>query len=159
MSSTNGQAGSDAGEVVVARLLEALGRSGRYEAISPAEVRTALQSVGLSRETATPADVGRVTREAFGADSVLFVRVRRFVRRRGGDRGAVRAASVWFELELRASDGALLWKGKFDETQRGLTEDLLGFRRAVARRFRWVSAEELASYGASELVARMPGRR
>lgn len=155
-SSGNGQNDSDAGKVVVAQLLEALNRSARYEAISPAEVRTALRGAGISPASATPAAVGRVVQQAFGADSVLFMEVRRYLPRRGGKRGAVQPASVWFELNLRAPDGTLLWKGSYDETQQGLTDDLLGFQRAVARRFRWVSSEELAAYGASELVERMP---
>jgi hypothetical protein len=158
-SSVNGPVEDDAGEVVVARLLEALETSGRYEIVSPAEVRTTLRGAGISPTTATPEAVGRVTREAFGADSVLFLRVRRFVKRQGGKRGAVQPASVWFQLDLRTPDGALLWKGEYDEAQRGLTDDLLSFRRAMARGFRWVSAEELAAYGAGELAERMPEGR
>jgi hypothetical protein len=158
-SSVNGPADGDPAEVVVARLLEALERSGRYQTISPAEVRTALRGAGISPTTATPEAEGRVTRKAFGADSVLFVRVRRFVRRQGGKRGAVQPASVWFQLNLRAPDGPLLWKGEYDEAQQGLTDDPLSFRRAMARGFRWVSSEELAAYGAGELVARMPEGR
>jgi hypothetical protein len=148
-----------AGQVVTSRLMDSLERSGRYEIISPAEVETALRGAGIASGPQTPEGVGQVVRESFGSDSVLFVRVRRFVSRQGGKRGALRGASVWFELTLRAPDGTLLWRGAYDETQQGLTEDLLSFRRAVGRRFRWVNTEELAAYGAEELVARMPGAR
>jgi hypothetical protein len=148
-----------AGQVIASRLVGALEDSGRYETVSPAEVQTALRGAGVASGPQTPAAIGRVVQEAFGVDSVLFVRVRRFVPRQGGDRGALRRPSVSFEVALRAIDGTLLWKGAYDETQQGLTEDLLGFRRAVSRGFRWVSAEELAAYGAGELVARMPGSR
>jgi hypothetical protein len=117
----------------------------------------ALRGGGISPDVSDPAVVGRVAREAFGADGVLFIRIRRFVPRVGGQRGVVQPASVWFELDLRSPDGVLLWRGEYDETQRGLTDDALAFGRAMARRFRWVTAEELAGYGARELVARMPG--
>ena len=148
-----------AGEVVASRLVDALEHSGRYETISSVEVQTALRTSEIASGPQTPAAVGRVVQSAFGADSVLFVRVRRFAPREGGDRGSRRGASVWFEVALRAPDGTLLWRGAYDETQQALTEDLLAFRRALARGFRWVSAEELAAYGAGELVARMPGSR
>jgi hypothetical protein len=145
-----------AGEVVGARLVQALDASGRYETISPAEVGTALQAAGISTGPQTPGAVGRALEEAFGADTILFARVRRFLPRRGGDRGARWGASVWFDVNLRAPDGTLLWRGSYDETQEGLADDLLSFRRASARRFRWVTAEELVAFGAAELVARMP---
>lgn len=140
--------------IVVAQLVRAMEDSGRYQPIPPSEVKRAL---GGEERVDDALSVCRVAARELGADAVLFARVRRFVPRKGGERGVSRPASVWFEVYLRAPDGTLLWSGKYDETQQGLTDDLLSFRRNLSRGFRWVTADALAAYGARELVERMPG--
>jgi hypothetical protein len=145
----------DASKLVVAQLLRALQDSGRHP-ISPAELGAVLQAEGTSARTASPEAQARVAERVFGAHALLLVRIHRFVPRVGGERGVVRPASVRFELDLRAPDGSSRWRGEYNEAQKGLTEDLLSLRRALSRRFRWVRAEELAAYGARELVSRMP---
>jgi hypothetical protein len=143
--------------VVTAQLLRELEGSGRYEPIRPEEVLRVLGTREIDLSSAPPATVCQIVSRELGADAILFTRVRRFVSRRGRGTGVARPASVWFELALRAPDGELLWRGEYDETQQGLTDDPLSLRRSIARRFRWVTAEELARYGAGELVGRMPG--
>lgn len=143
--------------VVMAQLLRALEGSGRYEPLRPEEAMRVLETSRIDLSSAPPASVCQLVSRGLGADAVLFTRVRRFVSRKGRGTGVARPASVWFELALRAPDGELLWRGEYDETQQGLTDDPLSLRRSIARRFRWVTAEELARYGAGELVQRMPG--
>jgi hypothetical protein len=104
------------------------------------------------RQPATMQEVREKVTTAFSPDALLLGRVRRFDERKGGEQ----PAAVGFDLELRAPDGALLWSGSYDETQRSLSEDLGSFGRASERGFRWVSADALASYGARELVRQLP---
>jgi hypothetical protein len=86
------------------------------------------------------------------ADAILTGFVRRWVERDGSASGVRHPASVWLVLELRDRDGRLTWKGTYEETQAPLSDDLGSLPRAWERGFRWVTASELAEYGARELV-------
>lgn len=86
------------------------------------------------------------------ADVVLSGVVRRWVERDGSASGVRHPASVWLVLELRDGTGRLIWTGTYEETQSPLSEDAGSFPRAWERGFRWVTAAELADYGARELV-------
>jgi hypothetical protein len=86
------------------------------------------------------------------ADAILSGSVRRWVERDGSASGVRHPASVWLELELRDRNGQLRWRGTYEETQTALSEDAGSLPRAWERGFRWVTASELADYGARELV-------
>jgi hypothetical protein len=94
----------------------------------------------------------RVVDSATQADAILTGVVRRYSERQGSSTGVKHPASVWIVLQLRDSDGRELWNGTYEETQAPLSEDMFSLKRAWDRGFRWVTAEELATYGARELV-------
>jgi len=85
-------------------------------------------------------------------DAVLSGLVLRYVERDGSASGVRRPASVWFELELRDRNGAVLWTGTYEETQAPLSDDVGSLPRVWERRFRWVTAADLADYGARMLI-------
>ena len=138
---------ADALEVVSTRVLEALTRETDLEIIPPD--KTSLVP------GADAAKGGEALRKTFGADAVLSGVVRRFVERSGGPSGSSRPSAVWFTLELRTPGGALLWSGTYNETQAALSENLGTLGRAWQRGFKWVTAAELADYGARELAQAM----
>jgi hypothetical protein len=86
------------------------------------------------------------------AQAVLTGVVRRYVERDGTSTGVRHPASVWIILELRDPEGRELWTGSYEETQPALSEDAGSLPRAWERGFRWVTADDLAAYGARELV-------
>jgi hypothetical protein len=136
----------DASGVVTARLLQALNEETDYEVIGPEE---ALISGG--GRTPTVAELQR----DFGVDAVVTGAVRRFQDRQGGPRGVERPAAVWFTLELRSVSGRLLWTGVYQEEQAALSDNLMTLGLAWQRGFKWVTAQELANYGARELARAM----
>lgn len=82
----------------------------------------------------------------------------RFEERIGSSLGVEKPASVGFDLHLiRLKDGMNVWKGKFDETQRPLSENLLKIGSFFRRRASWLTAEELVSVGMDEMLRRLPG--
>ena len=65
-----------------------------------------------------------------------------------------------FDLHMiRPEDGRILWKGKFDKTQRSLSENLLDWAIFRQGRGRWMTVEELALYGLGKMLKEMPGGR
>ena len=87
------------------------------------------------------------------ADAALTGKVLVYQERVGSRLGADPPAAVGFELKLVAPDGMVLWEGNYYERQRPMTEDLLGF---VQRYGTFVTADELAAYGATELADDFP---
>ena len=143
--------------IVTARLLEELERRRDVDIVPPQSVRQALEPAGLLDPPLDLKAVGAVLRTTFGAQGVLTGRVNRYRERVGSPRGATRPAAVAFDLALRDADGLLLWRGSYEEWQNPLTDDPGSFGRAWNRGFRWVSAEQLAAYGAHQIVQQLPG--
>jgi hypothetical protein len=84
---------------------------------------------------------------------VLF----RFEERIGSHIGAEKPASVGFDVHLiRLKDEKIVWIGKFDETQRPLSENLLKIGSFVRRKASWLTAEELSSVGMDEMLKKFP---
>ncbi len=135
---------SDASQVVAARVLEALTQETELVVIAPDKVMLVPGAGGTTGREAL--------RKTFGADAVLTGVVRRYTERSGGPSGSTRPSAVWFTLELRSIEGVLIWSGTYNETQAALSDDLGSFRRAWQRGFKWVTAADLAAYGARELA-------
>jgi hypothetical protein len=99
-------------------------------------------------------DVG----DELGAEAVVIGYLYRFRERKGTSYTVQQPASVAFDIHLlRVSDGALVWRGTFDKTQRSLMEDLLQIISFFREKGRWVTAEELAAEGIEQVVATFPG--
>jgi len=82
----------------------------------------------------------------------------RFEERIGSHFGAEKPASVGFDVHLiRLKDEKMVWTGKFDETQRSLSENLLKIGSFVRRKASWLTAEELSSVGMDEMLMKLPG--
>jgi len=80
-----------------------------------------------------------------GSDAVLISTINRFVSR---DASESRPASVAFDYQLIAvKSGQILCDGAFDETQQPLLYNIFSLRKAISRKFKWVSAEELLREG------------
>jgi len=94
------------------------------------------------------------------ADFVFIGYLFRFEERIGSRIGADRPASVGFDVHLfRLTDERMVWEGKFDETQRPLSENLFKIGSFFRRKASWLTAEELASVGMDEVLRRLPGLR
>jgi hypothetical protein len=86
-------------------------------------------------------------------DAVLKGRVLAYEERVGSKLGVSKPATVGFEVKLIAADGRVLWVGNYYERQRPMIEDLAGF---IQRGGVFVTAEELAEYGADHMLEKFP---
>jgi hypothetical protein len=94
------------------------------------------------------------------ADFVLLGYLFRFEQRIGSPMGVDKPASVGFDLHLvRVRDGKIAWTGKFDETQKPLSDNLLKIGSFFRRGAKWLTAEELASAGIGETLTGLPGAK
>ena len=94
------------------------------------------------------------------ADFVFLGYLFRFEERVGSPLGVDRPASVGFDLHLvRVRDSKVVWTGKFDETQRPLSDDLLKIGSFFRRGAKWLTAGELASAGMGEVLRELPGAK
>ena len=93
----------------------------------------------------------------FGCNVVAVGRLDRFRNRSGEAMGSTHPASVAFDLQFfGAPGGQSLWRGRFDETQKALTENFLRARRYPGGGTRWLSANEFARWGLGEVVRGAP---
>ena len=94
------------------------------------------------------------------ADFVFVGYLFRFEQRVGSSMGVEKPASVGFDLHLvRVRDGKIAWTGKFDETQKPLSDNLLKIGTFFRRGAKWLTAEELASAGMGETLTALPGAK
>jgi len=127
--------------------------------VPPSDVEAAFRAQGVVVPRQDPAAAARVAEQAFGATAVLVGRVDRYSQRSGGEVGSTRPSSVSFRVALHAApSGEALWAGLFDETQPGFSDDPLRAWRLPGGGMRWLSAAELARFGADQLMDSLVSR-
>ncbi len=120
--------------------------------VPPQDVESAMAALHAREPDLPVEEVARRMALEFKADAAVAGLVRVYKEREGSKYGAVPAV-VGFDVRLVASDGVLVWRGSYYEEQRPVTEDISGF---FARGFGFVTAEDLATYGAEQLVKEFP---
>lgn len=120
--------------------------------LPPERAAAALRALGPAKEGQTPEERARQVALRLSADAALLGRVLVYQDRVGSKLGADPAA-VGFEVKLVAADGTTLWVGNYYEKQRPMNEDFIG---SFQRGFVFVTADELAEYGAERVVRSFP---
>jgi hypothetical protein len=105
----------------------------------------------------SPRSLAKKLGEALNADLMIVGNVWKFRDRVGGSRAISEPASVAFAIYIiEVTSGKLLWKEVFSETQRPLSENTLNARAFFERGSKWLSANELASHGVTEIFQKFP---
>ena len=108
-------------------------------------------------ERMIPRAVAQQMHDEFGADAVLLGDAWRYQERSGRAAGTRQPASIGFEVVLYAApSGRKLWSSVFDETQHALSENLLTAGRYPGGGMRWLTAEEMLRWGATETANAIP---
>jgi hypothetical protein len=124
--------------------------------IAPSDLEVAFTGQGLPVPRLDPKTAAERAANDFGATAVILGRVTRWREREGSAAGTTRPASVAFEVSLhQAPTGRRLWTGRFDETQKSITEAILRARQYPGGGTRWLTTEEFARWGAKEVVRSM----
>jgi len=139
---------ADAADTVGAYVTEAL-RSRGFAVVAPSDMLSAFVAQGRPVPRLDPREAGVVAAREFGASAVILGKVYRYRDREGQAYGAQRPASVGYEVTLfDAQSGRRLWSSRFDETQQALGENVFNAQRYPGGGTRWLTAAELARWGA-----------
>ncbi|MFO7785248.1 MAG: hypothetical protein R6V25_11495 [Desulfatiglandales bacterium] len=139
------------------RLFERISESGRYDLVSPAQAQGVISSLMSTHSTISEIEILKRTGKAFSADAVLAGYLYRWEERVGGDYAVKTPASVAFDLHLiRPSDGASLWKERFDMTQKSLSENLLEMDTFLEGHGKWMTADQMADVGLDRILGVNP---
>jgi len=105
----------------------------------------------------TPLALSQKVGKLLGANFMAVGSVWRYRERRGGSGAVASPASVAFALHLvEVESGRILWSKSFVETQRSLSENILNARAFFEQGAKWLTADELASYGVKEIFKEFP---
>jgi hypothetical protein len=143
-------------EILFGKLMEGK----QWTLVSPGQAKGVLASIiaGDKKMEKTPRAMLQSVGKSFEADAVITGYIYSWQKRMGSDFAADRPASVSFDLVLvRPSNGAIMWRGHFDKTQRSLFADLFDYATYVKSAGRWLTAEKLADIGLEKLILEMPG--
>jgi hypothetical protein len=131
----------------VAEALEARG----VEVVAPDDVAAMLAGAQGDQP------VARRLRDERGADAIVRGEVTRWEPREGEAYGSFRPAAVGFRVTLQSAPaGRTLWSAEFDERQQALSENVLRAGQYPGGGSRWLTAEELARWGAQQIVRALP---
>ncbi len=141
-------------------LFDGLVADKRYVLVSPGQARGVFSRIVASDKDVAmrPVKLFQELGKTFGADAVLTGYIYRWREREGTAYAVNRPASVAFDLNfVRPADGAILWRGRFDKTQRSLSENIFDLTTFLGGGGRWMTAEKLAVFGLKNLLMEMPG--
>ncbi len=86
--------------------------------------------------------------ESRKSDAVLAVGLIRYEEREGGKYSVDKPASVGFDFRLVSTkNGDTMCFGRFDKTQKTLTDNMLEIGKSFERGFKWLTAEQLLREG------------
>ncbi len=148
-----------AAELVTRFITEAMAKRG-IQVIPASDLVTAFNAQGLKPFDINPRTAAELAASKFGATAIMMGRVLRYREREGESFGSTSAASVAFELTVYTAPVARrVHSSQFDETQRPLSEHIVNARRYPGGGMRWLTAAELARWGAESAVAALPIQR
>jgi hypothetical protein len=142
-------------------LFNQLSESNAYELATPGTAKGVFSQIIATDADARlrVAEILRDVGRSLKGDAVVAGTIHRWRDRLGAEYGVERAASVAFNMYVVDSkDGAVLWRGRFDKTQKSLTENVFDLSVFYRSKGRWLTAEELATIGLDQLVKEMPGQ-
>jgi len=147
-----------AAELVARFMTDAMAKRG-IRVIPASDLATAINAQGLKAADINPRVAAELAAREFGATAIMVGQVSRYRERSGEKYGAKSSASVAFSATIYSADPVQrVWSSQFDETQRALFEDIANARRYPGGGMRWLTAAELAQWGAESAVGTLPSQ-
>ena len=138
---------------MTASLFSRLFKQSGLDLISPGQVRGVFLSIISSNPGMKDMDLFQKIGKIFSADAVLVGYLYRWRERDGTDYSANSPASVAFDLYLISPENkAILWKAKYDKTQKSLSENLFDSDTFFKGGGKWLTAERLAEFALADML-------
>lgn len=132
---------------------------GRIQVVYPDRAGAAYLNAASGSFKMKTSEILRKMGSDLETDGIIVGYVYRWRERKGLAYSVEKPASVAFDIHLyRASDGALLWRGLFDQTQESLMENMLKLPFFFKEKGRWITAEELTAAGMEEVCKTFPAK-
>jgi hypothetical protein len=147
-----------AAELVARFITESMAKRG-IQVIPASDLATALSAQGLKPTDINPRTAAEFAAAKFGATAIMMGQVSRYRERQGEKFGSTGAASVAFNATIYSTDPVQrVWSSQFDETQRALFENIINAPRYPGGGTRWLTAAELAQWGAESAIKTLPSQ-
>jgi len=139
----------DAADLLAHQIYSAMIAQPGWQIVSEQEVEEVGQTLGSLSDAERLRRIG----ELVYADAAITARLQRYRERIGNEAGVKSPASVAFVIDLvDLRRGDIVWSGRFDETQKALSENILGIGEIGQRGIRWLTAEQLMADGVKKAV-------
>ena len=147
---------SDAKSVLTDMLIMGLERRG-FVIVPMGKVEEALLAIGEKKAAAYPIEAAKKLAKKFNLKLVMAGVVFEYKSREGSSIGVEEPAAVSFSLHLiEGKTGRILWKDKYYESQKPLSEDITNIGKFIKRSGKWVTARRLAYDGMNTLLDNLP---
>jgi hypothetical protein len=124
-----------------------------FSVISPDDTRKIAGQLMTGRHEGYTEQVGLAVGRKLEADVVIQGIVVRYAERVGGKFSVDRPASVAFCVALiNVADGRMVWKARFDKTQKDLLSDVLDIRSFFKGGMIWQTVGQLAGMGVEDML-------
>ena len=129
-----------------------------FENIRSVQLISSEQKEALAgEETGNRLDIIRTVTAKLDSTQALIFSLSRFQERIGDQYSVEDPAALAFEFKLiDTKDGRVTCSGRYDETQKSLTENILNFPQAMKRGFKWLTVEQLAKEAVSDRFGTCP---
>ena len=139
----------DAPDLLAHQIYSTMAAQPGWQIVSEREIEEVGQTLGSLSDTVRLRRLG----ELVYADAILTAQVHRYRERIGNEVGAKSPASVAFVVDLvDLRRGDIAWSGRFDETQKALSENIFAIGDISQRGIRWLSADQLMLEGVKKAV-------
>ncbi|VAX19816.1 hypothetical protein MNBD_NITROSPINAE01-1831 [hydrothermal vent metagenome] len=140
------------GETIADQFRRQLTKKG-FTVPNDGDVLHASEKYGKHVSVASAVQIGKTLE----ADAVLIGSVMRYEERVGGKFSADKPASIGFSVAIvSVKNGAILWKAKFEKTQKDLLSNLLDARTFFKGGLVWQKADQLSTIGVENIVEALP---
>jgi hypothetical protein len=143
---------SDAGQILTDICQQELKKIYGDKIVPTAQAQPAYNGLP-EKQNKTPRELAVELGKELRADHVMVCLVWRYKQRAGSSMSVQSPASVAFSAFLvNVADGTLVWEATFDKTQVSLSENLFDAPMFFKQGMKWLTAEELATYGAEKML-------
>jgi len=138
---------------LTSKMFDAMTEYEGYELVSPEISGEAFSGIDASGQGVDNIEIAGMAARELQADAAIIGLLYRWKEREGSDYAVKSPASVFFDICLVNPDGgSILWRGRFNKTQKSLSENLLDIRTFFKGKGKWMTADDLAEMGLRDII-------